>query len=169
MVRSAALRSKFDFGEGHFDRVEVGRIGRQVEQDGACGLDERTHTGDFVGGQVVHDDDVALGEGRNQFLFEPGQKDFTVHRTIEDVRRGDGVVTQARDKSRRLPMAVRRSPDQPLAEFAAPAQARHRGVRAGFVDENDFVGIKRGLILPPGLPRQSDVGAKLLAGVKAFF
>jgi hypothetical protein len=37
-----------------------------------------------------------------------------------------------------------------------------------FIDEDDLIGIKRGLIFAPDLLLQRDVGAKLLAGVKRF-
>ena len=66
-------------------------------------------------------------------------------------------------------MAVRPPSDQSRAAFAAPAQARHRGIRSGLVDEDDFIRIKRGLIALPDFAGQSRVGAQLLGCVKALF
>ena len=37
-----------EFCEGVLDWVEVGRVGRQVEQPGACRLDEAADVGDLV-------------------------------------------------------------------------------------------------------------------------
>ena len=47
-------------GEGHLDRVEVGTVGRQEQEQGALVLQ---HLGGFcalVDGEIVEDDDVAL-------------------------------------------------------------------------------------------------------------
>jgi hypothetical protein len=66
-------------------------------------------------------------------------------------------------------MAVRRSTDQPLGALTAPAQPRHRGIRAGFINEDDFTRIEFGLAFPPSLSGLRHVVAQLFAGVKAFF
>ncbi len=55
---------RFELSEGVFDGVEVGTVGRQVEELGALGLDRLPEAGDFVGRQIVHDDDVAGPPGR---------------------------------------------------------------------------------------------------------
>jgi hypothetical protein len=162
-------QESFEFGEGHFDGIEVGRIWREIEEDCAGGLDEGAHLGDLVGGQVVHDDEVAGSERRDQALLQPGQKDVAIHRPVEDIGRCDSVVAEARHEGCRLPIAVGRPSDQPFAAFATPAQAGHRRVRSGLVDEDDFVRIKRGLIALPDFAGQSHVGAQLLGCVKAFF
>jgi len=48
-----------ELGEGIFDRVEVGTVGRQVKQGGAARLDGTPDAGDLVGRQIVHDHDIA--------------------------------------------------------------------------------------------------------------
>jgi hypothetical protein len=48
------------FCEDHFDRIEVGAIGRQEQQLSAGRFDSTTDGGDFMDGKVVHDDDVEL-------------------------------------------------------------------------------------------------------------
>ena len=52
------------------------------------------YAGDLVGGEVVHDDDVARGQGRDQGLLDPGKEACAVDRAIENAGRGDPVVTQ---------------------------------------------------------------------------
>ncbi len=49
----------FEFGEGQFDRVQIGTVGRQVEQAGAACLDRLANAGNLVRAQIIHDDDVA--------------------------------------------------------------------------------------------------------------
>ena len=51
MVRvAAAAKQRLQLGEGALDRVEVRRVGRQVEQDRTCGLDRLANTADLVPG-----------------------------------------------------------------------------------------------------------------------
>ncbi len=64
----------FELGEDLFDGIEVRAVGRPVEWGCANRLDGLAYAGDFVGGEVVHDDDVALGEGRDQGLLDPGKE-----------------------------------------------------------------------------------------------
>ena len=68
----------FELAEGRLDRVEVGRIARQVTQRGAGGRDRFAHTGDLMGFEIVDDHDVTALEGR-----EPG----TVRDKRESLRR----------------------------------------------------------------------------------
>ena len=53
------FQESFDLGEGHLDGVEVGTVGRQEQDAGACGLDGFSDGDGLVGRQVVEDDDVA--------------------------------------------------------------------------------------------------------------
>ena len=59
----------FELGEDLFDGIEIGPVGRQVERGCADRLNGLVYAGDLVGGEVVHDDDVARGQGRRG-LFE---------------------------------------------------------------------------------------------------
>ena len=58
-ARPRRAQERFQFGEGKFDRVEVGTVGRQESEVRAGGLDGGSHLGLFVHDQVVEDDDVA--------------------------------------------------------------------------------------------------------------
>jgi hypothetical protein len=44
---------RLELGEGIFDRIEVGTIGRQIEEFGAAGLNSLPDAGNLVGGQIV--------------------------------------------------------------------------------------------------------------------
>ena len=57
-----------ELGEGVFDRIEVRRVGRQVEEARARGLDHLGCSPPLVAGQIVHDDDVALAQFGNKTL-----------------------------------------------------------------------------------------------------
>ena len=76
----------FDLAPHRFDGIEVGRIGRQIQKPGPCGLDRFAHSPDFVRGQIVQDHQVAGSQGRNQSLLHPGQKHFAIHRAFKQSR-----------------------------------------------------------------------------------
>jgi hypothetical protein len=58
---------------------------------------------DLVGGQIVHDDDVARAQGWRQHLLDLGQEGFSVHRTVEKHRRNEArkAICTHRSKARR--------------------------------------------------------------------
>ena len=57
-------QERFELGESHIDRIEVGTVGRQKEEPGAFGANGLLGRRAFVGRQIVADDDVAWLEGR---------------------------------------------------------------------------------------------------------
>jgi len=129
--------------------------------------------------EVVHDDDVAVAQGRDQALAHIGQENRAVHRVIDDKGCGDRVAAQPGDKGGDLPVGVRHKANQPRAAPRATAGSGHGGAGAGLVDEHQVPHgsspwaegprVKRGLILSPALARLRDVRAFLLAGVQNFF
>ena len=122
-----------ELGEGLLDRVEIGRVGRQVTQLGAARLDRRADADDFVRGEVVHHYDVALHQHWCQHLLDPGEEDRAVHGTVEDVGGDEAARGQPTDEGRALPMAVRDRAVQALAARAAAVASRHVGGGAGLV------------------------------------
>jgi hypothetical protein len=58
--------------EGVLDRIELGAVGREVEQARARILDRRTDAQALVAAEVVHDDDVAWLQLGNQHLIDIG-------------------------------------------------------------------------------------------------
>jgi len=155
--------------EGQFYGVEVRRIRRQVAQLGAGGLDKLAHALDLVSRQVVHDDGVALAQGRNQYFLDVDQKGRSIHWPVENERGDQPAAPQTGGKGGGFPVTPGNLGKQPCASRASATNAHHLGVGAGLVDEHQPIGIKAGLTDLPVLPRLSDVGSGLLAGVQAFF
>ncbi len=58
-VRSAAVRSSAESGDGHHDRVRVRRVGQQEQQPSADGFVSLRGRRPLVAAEVVHDDDVS--------------------------------------------------------------------------------------------------------------
>ena len=123
-VRSSAFRSRvFELGEDLLDRVEVGRVGRQEEQLGAGGADRSADRLAFVAAEIVHDDDVAGGQGGQQALLDIGEKADAVDRPVDDAGRLDAVTAQRCQESQGAPAAD--------AAPWPPAARRGRSARAG--------------------------------------
>ena len=49
-----------------------------------AGFNSLPDAGDLVGGQIVHDDDVAWTQNWRQHLFDPGEEALSVHRTVPE-------------------------------------------------------------------------------------
>ena len=88
----------FELGEGHFDRVQVGRVGRQEDQVVALGAQKRDGARRFVRGQVVGDDNLARSEGWGQFVLDLGLKADAVHCAVQHPGSQQTVATKARDE-----------------------------------------------------------------------
>lgn len=159
----------FEFCEGLLDRIEIRGIGREQPQLRAGRLNRLAHTGDPVGGKIVHCHNLAGRERRHQTLFEICEENFTIHRGVDDERRGHPILAQAGNESGHLPMAVRHFGDKPLAARTASAQPGHVGRGAGLIDEDKPARIKPRLLLLPVRACRANVCAVLFGRVQAFF
>ena len=61
-----------------FDRVEVGRVGRQVAERGSGLFDEFSYAIDFMSAQIVHDNQLARFQLRTKDIFQISQEDIAV-------------------------------------------------------------------------------------------
>lgn len=159
----------FQLGEGLFDRVEVGGIGRQVDQPRPGCFDRVLDAGNLVGGEIIHDHEIARAECRRQDLPHVGAEDGTAHRAGDHERRDEPRRPQAGDEGGRHPVAVRHFADETEAAPAAATAPGHVGGGCGLVDEDQSRRVKEGLIGPPLPPPDDDVRAILLGGVHGFF
>jgi hypothetical protein len=162
-------QEQFELGEHLFDRVQVGRVGRQEQEPGSGRADRLADGGTLVAAQIVHDNDIAGRQRRDQELGDIGGEAFAVDRPVEYAGRIDPVVTQRREEGERPPFAER-SMGHELCPARRPAPDR-RHVRLGpsLVDEDEASGIKPPLILLPLRAATGDRRARLLLGEQAFF
>jgi len=158
-----------ELGEGVFDRVEVGTVGRQVEKFGVLSLDRIPDAGDLVGGQVVHDDDIAWLQSRRQHLLDPSEKAFSVHRSVEQHWRDEACQRQTTDEGNGLPVTVRDCGAATFAFRRPAAKPRHLCRKPAFIDEDQAFRGKIALTASPALPRRPHIGAFLLAGMWGLF
>ena len=158
-----------ELGEGLFDGIEIGAVGRKKPKLGSGGFDCGFDGGAFVSAEVVHDHDIAGAQRRSQFLFDVSGELLSVDRSIEDTGRGQAVVAQGGDEGRRLPMTEWRVADQSLADLTPAVARRHGRGRPGFVDEDELPRVEGRLRLTPCGARGGDVRTLLLGRAKRFF
>ena len=160
---------RFELGEDLFDRVQIGAVGWQKHQPRAGGAYGFADGPVLVRSKIVHDDDVARLERRDEDLLDIGKEGLAVDGAIQHEGRGDRVVSQRGEKRQRLPMAVRDLGDEWLAAAAPAARAGHVGFGAGLVDKNKTRWVNPGLVFFPAEAAPGDVGAVLLGGEQGFF
>lgn len=71
-------QQRLELGKQLLDRIEIGRVRRQVQDAGTSGGDGLRNASDFVTGQVVGNDDVARAERGAQELTYPGEAQGTL-------------------------------------------------------------------------------------------
>ena len=158
-----------DLGEGLFDRIEVGRVWRQIPEPCAGSFNEGAQRSRLVTAEVVHNDDVAWLKLRDENLLNIGAEAFSVDWTIEQARCGEAVPTQGAEESQCPPMAVWREAPQPLAFWSPSAQWGHVGLDPGFVDEDKAARVDPVAIMDPSPAPSCDVRADLFGGQNGFF
>ena len=134
-----------DLGEGLFDRIEVGRVWRQVPELGAGRFDQAAQGPRFVAAEIVHDDDVAWLKLWNENLLNIGAEAFAVDRAVEQARCSKAVAAQSAQEGQCPPVTVRREAAHPLAFWPPPAQGGHVGLNPGLVDKDQASRIELGL------------------------
>jgi hypothetical protein len=152
-----------------FDRVEVRRIGRQIDCHSVRGLNRLRDASDFVGCEVIHEDDVTAVERRGQTSFNIGAEDLSIERTIDHEGGHDCVMAQAGYQSDRLPMAMRNQADQTFTAGTTAVQPHHVGAGGRFINKHQPSRIKQKLLTPPAATCAGHVWPLLLRGAQALF
>jgi len=158
-----------EFGKDLFDGIEVGTVGRQEEEPGTGGADGFAGGFALVAAEIVHDDDIARPQHRNENLLDIGEEGFAVDRAIDDAGGIDAVMAECRQEGERAPMTVRRFGNQLPAARPPAAQRRHVGLGPSLIDEDQAARIETALILLPLQAPTRDGGPILLACEQRFF
>lgn len=159
----------FDLGEGLFDGIEVGGIGRQEPEPGTDGFDGVADGLGFVTAQVVHDDDVSGLEGLDEKLFDISQEAHAVDRAVEDAGCCQPVASKCCQEGHGAPVPMRREVHQAFSLSPPATQRRHIGLDPSLINEDEAFGIKPALPGFPTLPPAGDRRAGLLKGEQGFF
>ena len=158
-----------EFAVGHFDRVEVRRVLRQVAQCRPDFLDRLSDAGHLVGGKVVDHDDVVALERGNQALLDIGQEHLSIHGSLDHHGGGHFVVAQGGHEGDRLPFSKRNAADQSDAARSPASQPHHVGADRSLVDKYQPRGVKHALLPDPASARTGHVRSLPLHRLQAFF
>ena len=167
--RGGLSEQMLELGEDLLDGVEVRGVFGQEEQLGARRADQLARGFAFVAAEIVHDDDIAGTQGREENLFEIEPEAVAIDRALEQPWRLDAIVTQRRQESHGLPAAVWNLANEPLATRRPPSQGSHIGPGPGLVDEDKPLRINAFLMLYPLRSPVRDVGTFPFASRHAFF
>ena len=116
--------------------ISIGGVGREEEEQGASLAQDRGGRGALVDGEVVEDDNVAGAQGGDELGLQPGLECGAVHRPVEHPGGDKAIVAPAGDEGLGARVAEGGLALHPLSEPGAAARARHVGLGAAFVHED---------------------------------
>ena len=172
LVQSAGsllTQMRFEFGERQFNGIEIGAVRRQVAKANPSSRKQPSDIMDFVGREVVEDERVARAQLRTEHLLQINRKNLGIDRAFDQKGRFDAFMTQGRNKSGTLPVAVRDGAETTLAHQAATMVAGHLGVQASLINKHQLADIPVGLLLPPKPSGGFNLRPILLGGARRFF
>ena len=160
---------RLEFGKGQFNGIEVGAVRRQVADANPSSRKQPTDVLDFMGGEVVEDERVALAQLWTEHLLQINRENLGIDRAFDQKGCFDAFMAQGRNEGGTLPVAVRDGTDTTLAHQAATMVAGHLGVQAGFINKHQLADIPAGLLRSPKPPGGFDIRPILLGGARRFF
>ncbi len=134
-ARLGRPQNRLDFRPAQFNRVEVRRIGRQEFQACSLGFNQLTDGFAGMGRQVIHHQDVAPAQGREQLRAHIGFKCDAMDGAFKDPRGADFLPAQrgnqgvmrtritGRGSTTRWPGAAR--PNRRVKPKCAPLSSRN--------------------------------------------
>lgn len=156
-------------GPSGLDRVEVRRVGGQVDQANALASAGRMHARVVVSRQIVHDEDIPPPQLRKQVARQPVDEAIAVRRG-EHRREGDPAAAADRPEQGEVRPPVHRDAVDVLgASFHPRVTTAHRDVQARFVEEHEAIRRDPADAAPVRLPLDDHVRPQTLQWPSAFF
>jgi hypothetical protein len=81
-----------ELGEDLLYRIEVGAVGRQIEDRGTSIFNGSLDAGNFVAAEIIQDDEIPGLERRRESLLCPCSEAVAIDWTIEDPDRVEAAV-----------------------------------------------------------------------------
>jgi hypothetical protein len=168
-TRTCGAQERFQFGEGKFDRIEIGTVGREEPNVRAHLLDCGPNLGLLVDHEVVEHDDIARSQRGHQHLFDIGEETRTVDGPIEHRRGAEPLEPERGDHRVRLPMTAGCVIMEPGAAWAPAIATEQIRRHAAFIEKHVLPHIAERLPLAPAATLSDDVGTTLFVRVYSFF
>lgn len=167
--RAELAEQRLQLAPGELDRVQVGRVRRQVQHASAGGLDEPANVRSLVGADVVEHDDVAGLQLAEEDSLEEGLEDLGVRRAFDRHHGADAVHVESADHRGDGARVARDGPVRALATRRASVLAGHREVAAGLVDEDESPRVEFLRELDELAPERLDAWLRLLYRGEGLF
>ena len=159
----------FEFGECHFNGIEIGAVRRQITQADPASRKQLADVLDFVGGEVVQDECIALMQFRTEYSLKISCEDLRIDWSCHQKGSGDAFMAQGRDESGTLPVTMGYRPQATLANGTATMDPRQFGVQTRLIDKHQTTDIPSGLLPAPKLASGFYIRTVLLGGANRFF
>jgi len=162
----------FEFGEGHFDGVQIGTVGRQEQEPSALCFEASGGCFAFVAAKIIENDHIALIEGGCELGLGINLEGGAVHGTVEQPGSGQAMEPQTCNKGLRPPSAKRRQGPEPVPAKRPAVKPGHLRIGGGFINKDKPVRHhphKGQALRNPDSPRLLHVSAFLLRRQKRFF
>jgi hypothetical protein len=166
---SAATNDPGDHWASHFDGVQIGAVGWQVEDVRPPLGNGLADACNLVGREVVKHHDIAAFQGGREDMADIGTKGGSIHRAIEHPARCHAGQAQTCNERRRLPMAKWRAVAAAFAHRSPAIEPGHLRVDTCLIQKNQALRSNERLRRPPQLAPCRDVGPILFAGAQGFF
>lgn len=156
-------------GPARLDRVEVRRVGGQVDQANALASAGGPHARVVVRGKIVHDEDVTPPQLREQVGRQPVDEAITVRRGKHRLERDPATEADRPEQGEVVPPVHRDAVDVLGPAFHPRVTAAHREVQARFVEEHEPIRRDPADAAPVRLPLDDHVRPQTLQWPSAFF
>jgi len=167
--RGSFTQQMLELGEHLLDGVQVWGVFRQEEEFGTGGPYGSANSLSLMTAEIVHDDNVAGSQGRDEKLLDIDLKRLAVDRTVEEPWGIDAIMTERGEEGHGLPATVGDLGPEPRAARRPSPERRHVGLGPSLIEEDQAAGFNPVLIGQPPRAPSRDVGAILFAGEHGFF
>lgn len=168
-ARARGAQERFQFGEGLFDRIEVGTIRGQEAERGPGGVDRGADRWLLVDRQVIEHHHIAALQGGDQDLLDIREERGRIDRAVKHGRRREPVEPERRHHGVGLPVAARRVIVEARAAGTAAIPPQQIGGDAALIQKDVLPDIAQRLPVAPLATGRGDIRAPLFVGVQSFF
>jgi len=124
-----------DLRPSQFNRVEVGRVRRQIDQVCSTRTDQLFQPGDFVSGKIVHEQNVTGLESGDDTLLDIARKHRPVDSTRQNHWRRNPAPTNHCQSRGLWARRLWRRVHHPLLRGSSPIQTSQAEIDAGFIQK----------------------------------
>src|ERR1039457_6406922 len=104
---SGLTQMRFEFGKSQFNGIEIGAVRRQVADANPPSRKQLADIVDFVGGEIVEDERIALAQLRTEHLLQISRENLGIDGAFDQKGSFDAFMAQGRNKGGALPVTAR--------------------------------------------------------------